>query len=129
QPEQKKNPSSVAISLGDEDPSALHERFIALQDLAMYTQGLIKQTEHELRFDKQQQHLRRELSHLMNEEVFFGEQGFIQGTARKQNNTQVGAIQNDPNRAPEEAPDAPIEPEVPTDPMIEPEVPTDPMVN
>lgn len=59
------------------------EYILVLKDLATYTEDLIKQTGNALSRYKQRHMLETELTHLMNEEVFFGEQGFIQISPRK----------------------------------------------
>jgi|GEM_PF-6414706 len=68
-------------------PKKLHkdvkfEQIIVLKDLAQYTETLIAQASSSLSKIKQRSMLQTELSHLMNEEVFFGEHSFIQVNPR-----------------------------------------------
>ncbi|MEZ4820173.1 MAG: hypothetical protein R3A45_09865 [Bdellovibrionota bacterium] len=89
---QQQKTSTQSLDQPSIENNASMEQWIVLQDLQIYTQELIEETQQELAYEKQQKVLKKELSHLMNEEMFFGEQGFIQGTARKQNNATTAAV-------------------------------------
>lgn len=115
-----------------EDPeleqASFQEQWIVLKDLEIYTKDLIEDTKRALAYEKQQTRLKQELTHLLNEEMFFGEQGFIQGTARKQNPLATTAQTENPDNTTPEGESPEMNPENP-DPMpeepIDPDVPID----
>jgi len=74
------------------------EQLMVLKDLAQYTSTLIEQAASSLAKIKQRRLLQHELSQLINEEVFFGEQGFIQINPR-QNNPSKSAQDNEDSTA------------------------------
>lgn len=76
-------PRTAQLIDSESSPEDLQEKLVAIQDLEKQMVLQASLIQQELKEVQRQQFLRRELTHLMDEEAFFGEQGFIRGSATR----------------------------------------------
>jgi hypothetical protein len=110
------------------DRDEIKDQIVVLEDLQFHLKGLIDHIEQEATVQRQKSALSKELAFLINEEQFFGEQGFIQGRARKRELEANADMEGENTEMPSEIPEPPTEP-VDPEPPIDPEPPVTPEID
>ncbi len=86
-------PSSAKALMGNGDsPEEAHERIVAIRDFEGRLKREIASIEDELKQMRRQRFIRAEVNHLMDEEDFFGERGFVSGGPPRSDKSSVPSL-------------------------------------